>query len=317
MDVHWIGVDLGGTKILAGLFDDNLQIKARHKIATQSLEGAPAVFMRVIEAVEAVIQMSGVERNRIRGMGIGLPGQIDPHNRVVRFAPNLDWRNLPLVPLFPANWHWPVFPENDVKLGTFGEFLHGAARGAKHVLGVFCGTGIGGGLILDGKIYNGFNFSAGEIGHTISHWRRGTELEAIAGRRSIMKRAAEMLADAPKRVRKDWKHIDINSVKSSQLAEMYQRGDSIALTLVEDAARALGAAIGGSVNLLSPEVIVIGGGLATALGESFLERIWEFATRYTLPHVTEGVRCVPATLGDDAGIVGGAAFARSHIVPVV
>lgn len=312
-DSFWLGVDLGGTKILAGLFDDAMKLVARVKIPTGAEGGSQGVFDRIIEAVATVRQQANVDSALIRGMGIGLPGQIDANTRTVRYAPNLDWRDVPLTPMFPPDWHWPVFPENDVKMGTWGEFTHGAARGAKHVVGIFVGTGVGGGLILNGELYSGFNFNAGEIGHTIIHWRKGTELEAVAGRRYAMRRATEMLADSPKRVRKEWKHIEPSAVKSSQLAELYSRGDPVAVTIVDDAARALGAAVGSVVNLLSPEIVVLGGGVTTALGDHFLERIWQVALRYTLPAATAGVKCVMAELGDDAGIVGAAAFARKQV----
>ncbi|MGL6096229.1 MAG: ROK family protein, partial [Fimbriiglobus sp.] len=114
-----------------------------------------------------------------------------------------------------------------------------------------------------------------------------------------------------KKVRKDWKGVDLDRVKSSQLAEFYHKADPVAVTVVDDAARALGAAVASVVNLLSPEVVVIGGGVSGALGESFIERIWDIAKRYTLPGAAENVRCVPAALGDDSGIVGCAAFAKA------
>ncbi len=170
---------------------------------------------------------------------------------------------------------------------------------------------MGGGFILNGDLYTGFNGNAGEIGHTIIHWRRGTALESVAGRKYQMKRAKEILDDAPKRVRKEWKGVDLERVKSSQLADFYQKDDPVAVQIVDDAARALGAAVGSVVNLLSPEVVVIGGGVTGALGDSFTERIWDFARRYTLPGATERVRCVTASLGDDSGIVGCAAYARA------
>jgi glucokinase len=216
-------------------------------------------------------------------------------------------------PHIPAAWNWPVVLENDVRMGTYGEFAHGAARGARHVFGIFVGTGVGGGFILNGELYTGFNGNAGEIGHTVIHWRRGTELESVAGRRYQMKRAKEILDDAPKRVRKEWKGVDLNRVKSSQLAEFYQNDDPVAVQIVDDAARALGAAVASVVNLLSPEVIVVGGGVTGALGEGFIERIWDFAQRNTLPGATDRVRCVPAALGDDSGIVGCAAFAQARL----
>jgi glucokinase len=313
-DAHWIGVDLGGTKVLAGLFNDDMKLVARAKEATPPPgQGPGAVFERIGRAVDRVLQESGVSAGNVRGLGLGVPGQIDPAARRVKYAPNLEWRDLDVKTHLPAAWSWPTFIENDVRIGTFGEWKHGAARGAKHVLGVFAGTGVGGALILDGKLYHGFNYNAGEIGHIIINWRKGTELEAVAGRRNLMKRAAAMLADAPKRVRKEWKGVDLEAVKSSQLADYYQRDDPVAVQLVDDAARALGAAIGSVLNLLSPEVVVLGGGVAGALGESFLERVWEIASRFALPGAANGVRCVAAQLEDDSGIVGAAAYARQRV----
>lgn len=310
---HWIGVDLGGTKILTGLFDDELKLIARAKLPTGAADGPAAVLERVAQTVESVLKEGSVDLSSVRGMGFGIPGQIVPNSTTVRFAPNLAWRDVDVKPLLPAAWGWPVAVENDVRMGTYGEFAHGAAKGARHVFGTFVGTGVGGGLILDGQLHTGFNGNGGEFGHIVLHWRKGTTLEQVAGRRSQMKRAKEVLDDSPKRVRKDWKHIDLDKVKSSQLAELYQRGDPIAVQLVDDAARALGAGIGSVVNLINPEVIVIGGGVTEALGEPFIERIWEIAQRYTLPGAAANVRCVAAALGDDSGIVGTAAYARAKL----
>ncbi|MBA4188321.1 MAG: ROK family protein [Planctomycetaceae bacterium] len=309
---YWLGVDLGGTKILSGLFDDDLKLLARSKQPTSAEGGPTGVFGRIVQGVEAVMKEANVDPAQIRGMGIGIPGQIELGTTKVKFAPNLDWHDVDLKPLMPAGWRWPLVVENDVRMGTYGEFAHGAAHGARNVLGVFVGTGVGGGLILNGELYSGFNGNAGEIGHMILHWRQGTELEGIAGRKHMMKRAKEILDDSPKRVRKEWKGIDLASVRSSQLAEYYQKDDPIAVQLVDDAARALGAALGGVVNFLSPEVIVIGGGVTGALGDTFIERIWEIAQRYTLPGAATGVRCVSASLGDDSGIIGCAAYAKAH-----
>jgi glucokinase len=228
----------------------------------------------------------------------------------VKFAPNLGWRDVDLSAHLPRGWTWPTFIENEVRIGPFGEWRHGSARGAKNVLGIFAGTGVGGALILDGKLYQGFNYNAGEIGHIVVHWRKGKSLEDIAGRRNMMRYAAGLLADAPKRVRKEWKGVDLDSVKSSQLADFFEKDDPIAVQLVDSAAKALGAAIGGMINLLSPEVIVLGGGVAGALGDSYRERIWEIATRYTLPGAADGVKFVAALLGDDSGIIGAASYAK-------
>ena len=310
---YWLGVDLGGTKILAGLFDENLTLLARSKHPTGTEGGPTGVFARIGQAVETVIREAKIEPETIRGIGLGIPGQIQPNSTIVRYAPNLDWRNVDVKPLLPETWNWPVVVENDVQMATYGEFVAGAARGASQILGVFVGTGVGGGLILNGELFTGFNGHAGEFGNLIVNWRRGTSLEAVAGRKDQMKRAKEILDDAPKRVRKEWKGVDLERVKSSLLAEFYQKDDPIAVQIVDDAARAIAAGVASVVNLLSPEVIVIGGGVTGALGDSFIERIWDIAQRHTLPFAAEKVRCVPAALGDDSGIVGCAAFAKAKL----
>jgi glucokinase len=312
-DGYWIGVDLGGTKVLAGLFDDNLTLLARAKHPTGAEGGPPGVFARIGQAVDAVVREAKIDPARVRGLGFGIPGQIEQAAQRVRFAPNLNWRDVDVTPLLPAEWTWPVVLENDVRMGTYGEFAQGAAKGARIVFGLFVGTGVGGGLILNGDLFTGFNGHAGEVGHLVVHWRKGTTLELVAGRKYQMKRAKELLDDAPKTVRKPWKGVDLDRVKSSQLADFYDKDDPVAVQIVDDAARALGAAVGGVVNLLSPEVIVVGGGVTGALGESFIERIWDVAQRYALPGAADGVRCVPAALADDSGIVGCAAYARAKL----
>ncbi|MBY0458239.1 MAG: ROK family protein, partial [Gemmataceae bacterium] len=220
---YWLGVDLGGTKILAGLFDDDLKLLARSKQSTAAEGGPAGVFANIAKAVDAVAREANVEPAQVRGMGIGVPGQIELGTTRVRFAPNLEWRDVDLKPLMPAHWRWPLIVENDVRMGTYGEFAFGAAKGARNVLGVFVGTGVGGGLILNGELFNGFNGNAGEIGHLVVHWRQGTALEAVAGRKHMMRRAKEILDDAPKRVRKEWKGVELSGVRSAQLAEYYQK----------------------------------------------------------------------------------------------
>jgi glucokinase len=310
---YWIGVDLGGTKVLAGLFDENLTLLARSKHPTGAEAGPSGVFTRIAQAVDTVVREGKIDPAHVRGLGIGIPGQIVPNTTTVRFAPNLDWRDVDVTDHLPLSWTWPVAVENDVRMGTYGEFVSGAAKGAKHAFGVFVGTGVGGGFILNGELYTGFNGNAGEIGHIVVHWRRGTSLESVAGRKYQMKRAKEMLDDAPKRVRKEWKGVELDRVKSSVLAEFYAKDDPIAVTIVDDAARAVGAGIASVVNLLSPEVVVLGGGVAGALGEPFRERVWEFALRNILPGSEANVKCVPAALGDDSGIIGCAAYARAKL----
>jgi glucokinase len=286
---------------------------SRVKAATNFDEGGPAVFARLVASVDDAVAQAKIEFSQVAGIGLAIPGQIVPQSTIVRYAPNLGWRDFDLTPLFPEHWKCPVVVDNDVRMGTYGEWTRGAAQGSKHVFGVFAGTGVGGGLILNGELFHGFNGHAGEIGHTIIHWKRGIELEAIAGRRNLMNRARDVIADHDKLVRKQWKGVDPASFKSSQIAEWHDRGDPVMIQLVDECARAIGAGVGSVLNLLGPEVIVVGGGMTKALGQDFVDRIWEFATRYALPRATENVRCVMAALLDDAGVTGAAAYVKSRV----
>src|SRR5262245_26870709 len=146
MSNYWIGVDLGGTKILTGLFDDSMKLVARVKHPTKPESGAAAVLQNVAHGVDNVLQEAKVSPEHVHGLGFGIPGQIVPNSTMVRYAPNLDWKDFDLRPFLPANWTWPVVLENDVRMGTYGEFSHGSARGSNSVFGIFIGTGCGGGL---------------------------------------------------------------------------------------------------------------------------------------------------------------------------
>ncbi|MGL6074191.1 MAG: ROK family protein [Fimbriiglobus sp.] len=310
---YWIGVDLGGTKILAGLFDNDLNLLVRSKQPTSSEAGPSGVMARIIQAVDAIVTEAKIEPDQIRGLCLAIPGQIEPLTSKVRFAPNLGWKDYDVLAAVPEHWKWKILVENDVRMATYGEFALGSAAGAKHVFGLFVGTGVGGGFILNSELFHGFNGHAGEIGHIVVQWRQGTSLESIAGRKYQMKRAKKILDDSPKRVRREWKGIDLTTVKSSMLAEFYQKGDPVAVQIVDDAARAIGAGVASVVNLMSPQVVVIGGGVMEALGNSFHERIWDFAQRYILPGAAENMKYLRAALGDDSGITGCAAYAKALV----
>ena len=226
---------------------------------------------------------ANVEPAQIRGMGIGIPGQIEIGTTRVRFAPNLDWRDVDLRPLMPVAWHWPLVVENDVRMGTYGEFARGAAKGARNVFGIFVGTGVGGGLILNGELYTGF----------LGHAGRNRPYSFFTGERAPSSKrspggSTDEAGEGNARRRPETRPQGMEGHRSRKGEEfatrrVYQKDDPIAVQLVDDAARAVGAAIGSVINLLSPEVIVIGGGVTEALKETFTERVWEFAQRYILP----------------------------------
>jgi len=201
-------------------------------------------------------------------------------------------------------------------MGTFGEFLFGAAKGSRHAVGVFVGTGIGGGVIIDGKLYHGFNKNAGEIGHMViladgprcGCGKKGC-YEALASRTAII-RDIKLKVELGKGIKytRDL-FLGDKPISSGGLRKCVKREDAMVIKTLRRAARYLGIGFGSLINLFSPEVIVVGGGVTEALGEEFLERARVYAMRYGLPLARDNVRILPAALGDDAVILGAAAMA--------
>jgi glucokinase len=306
-----VGVDLGGTKILVGVIDQNQTILGRSKRSTPAEAGGPAILDAIMDAIDLALSEAGLTRSDIVGIGVGSPGPLDPATGVIRFSANMNVQDWPLGPDLSKAIGRPTLLQNDVRVGGYGEFRLGAGRGYRNVLAAFVGTGIGGCLILDGKIVNGATGNAGEIGHIVVKakgpmcgcGRRGC-LEALASRSAIAHR-----------IRKAAKNGEISSlahkvekksgkIKSGELAAAVAAGDPVAVREVERAAFFLGLALGGLVNLIGPEIIVIGGGVTAALGPMFLDLIRESARQQILVDPEKIIKIEPAALGDDAGILG-------------
>ena len=167
MGTNVIGVDMGGTKILSAVIDAEGNILGTAKVSTKAGRGALAVIDRIANCIQRAVDKSGVDAASIQAVGIGAPGPLDPATGVVIFAPNLDWRDVPLKTELEARTGFPTFVDNDVNVGTLGEHVFGAGRGIQNVVGIFVGTGIGGGIILQGELFHGASKTAGEIGHII------------------------------------------------------------------------------------------------------------------------------------------------------
>ena len=303
-----VGVDLGGTKIYAvALEGDEVRSEAKAKTPRQ---GGP---FGVVDAIAALI--ASLDAGSIEGVGVGAPGVVDARSGVVHRAPNLPGWMEPfgLGPALSESVGAPVVIDNDVNVGIYAEHRLGAARGAKDVLGVFVGTGVGGGLILDGALRRGASGVAGELGHVVV--RRGGRLcgcggqghlEAYAGRASMERRARDLEAKG-----RDTKLVDLAGSKrmtSSVFAKAIAAGDALAVDLLDDAVTALGAGIASALALLDLELVVVGGGLADRLGPAFVGRV-EQAVRGELFATNAVVRVVSAELGDRGGAIGAALIA--------
>ena len=229
-----VGVDLGGTKILAAVVDSEGSILSQAKKKTKVEGGALTVLNRMALAIRSVIESSGIPKNQIAAIGVGSPGPLDPESGIVMVAPNLGWKNVNVKAYLEGEFQIPVFLENDVNAGTFGEYCLGAGKGVSSLVGIFVGTGIGGGIIIDGKLHRGFNQTAGEIGHMIIDpdgplcgcGNHGC-LEAVASRTAIDRMIRERLESGKKSVITDFVKKDSAQIKSSVLAKALYQNDKV------------------------------------------------------------------------------------------
>ncbi|HEY3240558.1 MAG TPA: ROK family protein, partial [Acidimicrobiia bacterium] len=298
----WIGVDLGGTKIYAVALDgEKVVAEGKRKTPTQ---GGP---LAVVDVMAAVVSELGAGQE-VEGVGVGAPGVVDPADGTVRQAPNLPGWMEPFgmsAALSESLGGTPVEVDNDVNVGTLAEHRMGAGRGAENLLGVFVGTGVGAGLVLDGELRRGPSGAAGEIGHTIV--RRGGRtcgcggrghLEAYAGRAVMERRARELEAKG-----RDTVLVDLARARrmtSGVFVRALAAGDPVAVELIDDAVAALGAAIASAVALLDLPLVVMGGGLADRLGPAFVSRV-EQAVKAELFPKNPILRVIPGELGDRGG----------------
>jgi glucokinase len=314
-----IGVDLGGTKILAGVFTDKLDCLGRSKKSTKAQRGADKVVERIASCVADAIDECDLEPKQIRGIGIGAPGACDPETGVVRFAPNLVWKNFPLKKELEKQLDLPVFVENDCNIQTLGVFEKELGGKPKSMVGIFLGTGIGAGIVLDGKLFSGFNRTAGEIGHMVLHvggpkcgcGNKGC-FEALASRTAIFRMIEAAVKDGQKTLLTDMLGSSLDDLRSGDLRKAIRKGDKLVERIIEEAAEYTGIAIANVINLLNPQVIVVGGGVMDALEDDMLAVIIETARDYAMTGTDDGIEILASKLGDDAGITGGAVLARRH-----
>src|SRR6266404_6439477 len=279
MRSHILGIDLGGTKVLAAVLDHDGQIIAHARAKTRGWRDDEQVFATIAGVGHRAIEKAGIDQDQIAAVGIGAPGPIDFDTGYIIETANLKFKNFPLGPRVAEEFGRPTVVENDVNAAVYGEFRAGAAQGASDVLGVFVGTGIGGGLILNGALYRGFSKSAGEVGHIIVKTggprcgcgNRGC-LEAVASRtamtRDIRKAIKQGYRGAVSRLLARQDQLSGKDLKSA-----YDAGDKLVTKIVHRAAKLAGTGIGSLLNVFGPEMVVLGGGVVEAFGDDFLSRV--------------------------------------------
>ena len=317
---HWVGLDLGGTKMLAKAFDAKFTGIAQDRTKTKGHEGVKAGLERMTNTITSALDKSDLKTKDVAGIGIGCPGPVDPDRGVLYNAANLGWRDVPVREHLENEFGCPVFVLNDVDAGVYGEYRFGVAQKARTALGVFPGTGIGGGCVYDGEIIRGKKATCMEIGHIqvapegplCGCGRRGC-LEAVASRLVIASRAAAAAyrGQAPHLLKNAG--TDLTDIRSGALAASVANGDTTVETIIREAARHIGRAVASVVNLLGPDVVVLGGGLVEAMPELFVGEVRDAARQRVMDSFQESFEVVAAQLGDDAGVLGAASWAEHNV----
>ncbi|MDD3725770.1 MAG: ROK family protein [Candidatus Ratteibacteria bacterium] len=307
-----IGIDIGGTYIKAGITDENGNILTKQQFPTMAEKGSRDI---VLQQIETAIEFAMGELDEPpAGIGIGTPGVVD-NEGVVFEAPNLpDWHNLPLKKIFSEKYNLPVVVENDVNSITWGEFLYGAGKGYNTIICITLGTGVGGGIVKDGKLIRGSRYSAVEIGHIPIEYK-GPQckcgnygcVERFVGRDYIVERAVKAIKEGKKTFIYELAEGMTENITPKLISVAYKKGDRVATDIWIDVGVCLGALFSGLVNLLNPELIVIGGGISQNV-EVMFETIEKTIKERAMRILAENVKVVQSSLGTDAGIISAGAL---------
>jgi glucokinase len=299
-----IGIDLGGTNLKIALFDSRLSFKQKKFFSTAEFSQPQSLIEGIVRAVFEIIKENKLKKSDILGVGVGLPGPVDVSRGVAHFFPNIPgWIDVPVEKILRKKTGLEVFVDNDANLMCLAEFKLGSAKGAKNAVCLTLGTGVGGGLIIDSKLYRGSSYAAGEIGHMPINLKGrpcncgGTAcLESYIGNRRI--------ACLVKKVFK-------KDIPLDELSRMAARNNPKAVRIWEDVGEKLGVALVSVVNLLNPDRIVIGGGVANA-GRILFSRIEEVIITRAMVVQAAKVKVFKAKLGNDAGMLGGALLVKEN-----
>ncbi|WP_029321236.1 ROK family protein [Butyrivibrio sp. AE3004] len=313
-DKYNICLDIGGTKILGAIFNEKKEIVFRLKKKTKEAgDDADNVEKMIISVVEDMIRDSDIKKKDIKAIAAGAPGVIDQGAGIILTSPNLPWTNYDIKSSIEKKFDIPFYIGNDVNVGVLGEWKYGVAKGYKNVVGFFVGTGMGGGLILDGKMFTGNKYKAAEYGHMILDpegplcgcGQRGC-LEAFSSKKGMSSYILQQTARGRKNMLSET--IENGVFKSKNLKKAIAAKDAVTLEAVDRACHYLAVATGNMINTISPDIVVYGGGVMEAVGDFFMEKILAEVDRYCMPSIRSTVELKKAALGDDSNIYGALAM---------
>lgn len=305
---HYVGIDLGGTNIVAGVVDESYKIIAKAKLPTNCPRPAEDIFLDCAEAVKQAVANAGLSMDDIEAVGLGSPGTIDSERGVVVYSNNLAFENVPAGDILERELGKQVYAENDANAAAYGEFVAGSAKGARNAVCITLGTGVGGGIIIDGKIYSGFNYAGAELGHTVIEvdgpectcGRKGC-FEVFSSATGLIRMTKEAMAANPS----SKMHGMVQDKVDARLAfDAMRAGDAPAKAVVDKYIKYLAVGIANVINIFQPEILCIGGGVCNE-GDALLVPLKELVSReiYTRGGV-KNTEIVIASLGNDAGIIG-------------
>ncbi len=300
--------------MLAAAFDANFSLIASKRKKTRGDQSA-VTLERIEGLIRKLLEENAIDQTRIAGIGIGCPGPVEWQTGVVRVAVNLGWKDVAVGKFLESKFGCPVSVLNDVDAGVYGEYCFGAGRGSRTALGIFPGTGIGGGCVYDGQILRGKTLTCMEIGHVMitSSTHPGATamtgtLESEASRLTVAAEIAKLAyrGEAPSVLRTSG--TDLAKLRSKAIAEAVKNGEKAVQNVVEDSARLIGYAVTNMVHLIGPDCIILGGGLVEAMPELFLREVSKTVQKSVLSCYADTYRIKCAELGDNAGVLGAAAW---------
>jgi len=307
-----VGIDLGGTNMQVGVVDATRRIVGRCKRKTRAKRGSDAVLQRLVEGVGRACDDAGVAVEQIDAIGVGVPGAIDLPRGIVLEAPNLQWVDFPIRDRLHEAFGRPVVVDNDVNVAIWGESRCGVGRGRGDLLGVWIGTGVGGGLVIDDALFHGHRHTAGEIGQIVvdpSGPPHGRTLEHHASRTGMVHQLRQLLPSRPDSALHRILADGDGDLGSKEIAAAFHAGDPLTTEVVEHAAVLLGTTIANFVTTLSLGAVVIGGGVTEAMGDALIDRIRHHYLRWVFPKRLREVPLLMTELRADAGIHGAAMLA--------
>ncbi|MDR1919986.1 MAG: ROK family protein [Tannerellaceae bacterium] len=315
---YYLGTDVGGTNLVAAVVNESYHIITRESIPANAGRSIDAITSDIAEVSKSVVQKAGLQLGDISSWGIGMPSCVNPKTNRLVHANNFGWKNVPIYDYLKKHLPLPTYIANDANCAAFGEVLAGAARAYTDVIMLTLGTGVGGGIVLDKRIYAGYDQMGAELGHTklvydgllCTCGQKGC-LESYCSSTALIRRAREAVSENLGSLILDLCDHDLNRINGELIFEASGKGDSLAMKIVDEYTSFLAAGLSSFITIFRPQVIILGGGIASA-GEQLLKPLNEKLFTNTFAASEIGIpQVIGAELGNDAGLIGAAFLERT------